>query len=372
MRGYLCSVFKNRNTELVKHKPGTLRQYLTSLLAVALVAGICYSLSGVIGYRVVAFALLVTVSVLAMVYDIVPVLLASVLSALVWNFFFIPPRFTFGVSNTEDRLLLLTYFVIALMHGVLTYKIRQIEKEARDKEEKANAVKFYNTLLHSLSHELRTPITTIIGATDSLQSSDGKISEENKTQLVREISKASLRLNEQVENLLNMSRIESGFIKPKKDWCDVNELIYAAVKRAEGNWHNHPVNVRVPENFPLYQLDFVWMEQVLYNLVNNAGIYTPDNTVISIKAETRDKNLVITVTDNGKGFPEDEIGKVFNKFYRLQDTKAGGTGLGLSIVKGFVEAHNGTVYVENMALGGARFTIIIPAEASYINTLKNE
>ena len=98
-----------------------------------------------------------TLSFLALFFDILPVLLSAVLSALIWNFFFIPPRFTFHISTGEDSLLLIMYFVIAMIHAVLTYKIRQIQKEARNKEEKANTLKLYNTLLNSLSHELRTP-----------------------------------------------------------------------------------------------------------------------------------------------------------------------------------------------------------------------
>jgi two-component system sensor histidine kinase KdpD len=348
------------------------KQYVLSVLVIALVATVGFALTNYIGYRVVAFMLLVSVSVLAMLFDIVPVLVAALLSALAWDFFFIPPRFTFTVGDTEDRLLLLTYFIIALVNGVLTYKIRQIEKVAREKEEKANAVRFYNTLLNSLSHELRTPITTIIGATDNLQSYNGNLSDENRKILVNEISSASMRLNQQVENLLNMSRLEAGFIQPKKDWCDVNELIYTAVNRAENNLRHHKMNVHVPDSLPLFQLDFIWMEQVLFNLINNAALYTPENTVISIKAECKDEHLILTVSDNGKGFPQEEIDKVFDKFYRLQNSKAGGTGLGLSIAKGFVEAHNGTIKVENAQLGGARFIIEIPAKTSYVNSLKNE
>ena len=132
------------------------------------------------------------------------------------------------------------------------------------------------------------------------------------------------------------------------------------------------MNVDIQDGLPLFQLDFVWMEQVLFNLINNAAIYTPEKTVISINAECISDKLILTVTDNGSGFPQEEIGKVFDKFYRLQNSKAGGTGLGLSIVKGFVEAHHGTVRIENAQLGGARFVIEIPAKTTYINNLKNE
>ena len=264
------------------------------------------------------------------------------------------------------------YFIIAMVHAVLTYKIRQIQKEARKKEQKENTLKLYNTLLNSLSHELRTPIATIIGASDNLLMNANKLSEENKINLLSEISLASLRLNQQVENLLNMSRLESGFIQPKKDWCDVNELIYASIKRMEDHLEEHIIDVQIKENLPLIKLDIGLMEQVVYNLINNAVIYTPANSTIIIKADCADTRCIIMVEDNGKGFPADEREKVFEKFYRLKYSKTGGTGLGLSIAKGFVEAHNGTITLENSSSGGAKFTINIPTETSYLNELKNE
>ena len=320
----------------------------------------------------VAYILLVTLSLLALFLDIFPVLLAAVLSALIWDFFFIPPRFTFQVGTAEDFFLLIMYFIITLIHAVLTYKIKQAQKETHQKEEKASTLKLYNTLLNSLSHELRTPIATIIGATDNLLMNDNKLSSENKESLLSEISVATLRLNQQVENLLNMSRLESGFIQLKKDWCDMNELIYSPVKRLEENLKRHQLQIEIPDNLPLCKLDAGLIEQVLYNLINNAIIYTSQNATILIKAECTDNECRIIIADNGPGFPVEEIGKAFDKFYRLKYSKTGGTGLGLSIAKGFVEAHNGNITLENVATGGSLFRITIPTEISYINDLKNE
>ena len=342
------------------------RQFLVSILIVCLVAGFCFTLSPFINYRVVSFILLITVSLLAITLDILPVLAAAILSALIWDFFFIPPHFTFQVSSAEDVILLLMYFVIALVNAVLTYKIRQIEKVARQKEEKAHAVKLYNTLLNSLSHELRTPISTIIAATDNLQANNARLTMENKSELIGEIAKASFRLNQQVENLLNMSRLEAGFIQPKKDWCDISEIIYDAVKRVEDNKVTQSISISINPAIPLFKLDKGMLEQIIYNLLNNAAIYTQANSSIFISALNYADMLQITVEDNGPGFPKDEINKVFDKFYRLKNSAAGGTGLGLSIVKGFVEAQHGSVSLENVDTGGARFIIAIKAETSYL------
>ncbi len=366
-------------------------QFFISIALVILAAAGCFLVSAYVDYKVVAFILLLTVSLVAIVFDIVPVLVAATLSALIWNFFFINPRFTFHIGSAEDGLLFLMYFVIALINAVLTNRLRRIEKQVREKEEKEKTVKLYNTLLNSLSHELKTPIAAIVGATDNLLAGSSKLSEENKKELVEGISVASLRLNQQVENLLSMSRLESGFIQPKKDWTDMNELVYDVVHRLEQQLKDHNLNISIEDNLPFYKLDYGLIEQVLYNLLYNAAVYTPefsdilvqvknntDKTYIldtgnkapsSVKTETN--SLVIIVEDRGPGFPSEEISKVFDKFYRLSNARTGGTGLGLSIVKGFVEAHNGTVILENVP-HGARFTIEIPAETSYINNLKNE
>lgn len=307
-----------------------------------------------------------------MFFDILPVLLAALLSALLWDFFFIPPRFTLQVGSTEDTILLLMYFVIALLNGVLTYKIRQFEKIALQKEEKANMVKLYNTLFNSLSHELRTPIATIIGAADNLQSGNLKLTNENRNELITEISKASFRLNEQVENLLSMSRLESGFVQPKKDWVDIPEIVYGLVKKVEENNITQKIIININPSIPLFKLDKGMLEQIIYNLVNNARLYTSPATEINISAACHTDVLEIIIEDNGMGFPEEEIKNVFNKFYRLKNTRPGGTGLGLSIVKGFTEALGGSVHLENVSTGGAKFTIEIPGETSYLKNLKNE
>jgi two-component system sensor histidine kinase KdpD len=285
--------------ELLINRLGKGRQYLYSVVVVILISLLCFGLSEFISYHVVAFILLLTVSLLAVLFDILPVLLSAALSAFIWDFFFIPPRFTIHVGTTEDTILLIMYFVIALISGVLTYKIRQIEKTARLKEERANSVKLYNTILDSLSHELRTPIATIIGAADNLQLNQN-LSEINKEQLIAEISKASLRLNQQVENLLNISRLESGHIKPKNDWCDIEELIYEVVKRVEENGSYRKVDVSINNNIPLCYLDKGMLEQVTYNLLNNAVIHTDTKTKIDISASCHADLLELIIEDGGK------------------------------------------------------------------------
>ena len=348
---------------------GKSKQYLISLSVIIAVAAVCFAFSQYIGYRVAALMLLVTVSLLAITFDILPVLFSAALSAFIWNFFFIPPRFTIHVEATEDLILFIMYFIIAMISGVLTYKIRQIEKEARLKEEKANSVKLYNTIMNSLSHELRTPIAAIIGAADNLQTNPF-LTKEDREQLIAEISKASLRLNQQVENLLNISRLQSGHIQPKYDWADIGELIYQTVKAVEDNNLGRKINISIKPGLPLCSLDKGMLEQIIYNLLNNAAIHTTVDCKIDITAACHADMLEIIIEDSGKGFADKDVAEIFNKFSRTLRSKTAGSGLGLSIVKGFTDALKGSVELTRSQYGGARFIIALPVKTTQFQTLE--
>lgn len=350
-------------------KPGI--QYATSILSIIGIACLCYLSIDIIGYKAVALVLLVMVSILAMLFDIWPVLIAAILSALILNFFFIPPRFTFHIQATEDILMFLMYFLVAMVNAVLTNKIKTQEKKARDKEDKEKTIRLYNTLLNSLSHELKTPISTIIGATDTLLDNETSLSPEIRSTLLSEIEKAGYRLNRQVENLLNMSRLESGMLNVKIDWCDVNELIHMVIQKLEPEDRKR-IHFEPGSQLPLFKIDMGLMEQAVYNIVHNAIQYTPFDLPIRVQTLSDGDHCVIKIADHGPGFPADQIARIFDKFYRLPETKTGGTGLGLSIAKGFTEAHGGSLSVENLSEGGAQFTIRIPCETSFLNYIKHE
>lgn len=347
------------------------RPYLISAAMVLAVSVLCFSIQDQLNYRVVALILLLTVSVIAMLFDIFPVLLAASLSAVIWNYFFIPPLFTLDISSTEDLLMFLSYFFVALLNGVLTFKIRQAEQKARDKEEKEKTIRLYNTLLNSLSHELRTPIATILGTVDTLKEHTARLPVHQQLDLLNEIDIAGIRLNRQVENILNMSRLESGTLEPRKSWCDLQELVHSVIRKAAVTGQQ-VIRYQEEEPLPLFRIDIGFMEQILFNLLHNAVQYTPPEAVIKVEARHEGAQCVIVVRDNGKGFAATELPLVFEKFYRVPHTQPGGSGLGLSIVKGFVEAQNGCVTLANHPEGGAVFTVEIPAETTYINNLKHE
>ncbi len=359
------------------------RQYTFSLLLVSTVSIFFLLFRDFIDYRVVGFAYLVVVSVLAIFCEIKPVLLGAVLSALLLNFLFIKPYYTLHIDSAQDALLLLMFFIIALINAVLTHRFKVMQRIIQIKETKANTLKLYNTLLDSLSHELRTPIAAVIGSIDILKQENVTLSDATKQNLYNEIEKASVKLNYQVENLLNMSRLESGYIQPKPDWCDVNEVLHRVINRLSDELYFHKIEFQPEDNLPLFRLDIGLTEQIVYNLLCNAAQHTPKGSVIRISAQydvdtDYDSHLnliqkcIIKISDNGYGFPENERDKAFDKFFRSKTSKTGGTGLGLSIVKGFVQSMNGTITLRNNAEGGALFEIIIPTECLSVKAISND
>lgn len=232
--------------------------------------------------------------------------------------------------------------------------------ESRNSLLLAESERMYKIILNSISHELRTPLTTITGASTSLLDQIVASKPETGDALIREILKASGRLNRLVDNLLDMSRIESGMMKLNLQKNDPGDLISAVLRTLEGDETEHKVLIDIHDALPLIKIDFVLIEQALINLVYNAINHTPSGTEIKISAYIYNGRLIISVKDNGPGLKEDEIPLLFDKFHRGAASTPGGTGLGLSICKGIVEAHGGSVTADNNPSGGAIFTISIP------------
>ena len=472
-------------------------QYLAASGMVAAMTTVNLGLSRFIGPHSVGLIFLLGVVGMAMKLGRGPIYLAALLSALVWNYFFLPPKFTFYIRSFDDVMLFVMYFVVAVVMGQLIARIRAKERMDRRREERASAMymltlelgdastfaqiervavenvgqvfnanaallmpdttgklaggfsekelaaaqwafdhatstgRFTDTLpmteamylplqtaaaklgvlrvnwkqttiptleqrnlldqflrhialvldrqrlreaeaqarivaeserlgralLNSISHELRTPIAAIQTAAGGLADVRDATMQQA---LAGEIQEASERLNRLVGNLLDMTRLESGHLKPHADWNDVHDVINAALKRVEKNLANREISVTVPDGIPLVRMDSVLMEQALANLLLNAALHTPEATSIQIAGSVEDGAVRISVADRGPGLPADSLERIFEKFYRAPNAPAGGIGLGLSIVKGFVEVQGGKIRAENRAGGGAAFTITMP------------
>ncbi|MCX6170520.1 MAG: sensor histidine kinase KdpD [Ignavibacteriales bacterium] len=486
-------------------------QYLISSLIISTMILICFSLLDQIGYQTVSLILLLVISLMPLLnLGRGPMILAALIGALSWDYYFIPPQFTLHIGRVEDVLMLFVFFIVATISGVLTSKLKAQQKLVTIREKRTNALynllkelatgkslndlieisiknikkvfdadvavifpvnekklspqphsastfqfadlewhianwsffggqkagkftntlptsdaqfipligakskigviglkfrndeplhfeqetlleafvnqitinferellnelakkslvfseseKLYKTLFNSISHELKTPITTIIGGISSF--ADDSISEnkEMRKNLSKEINIAAERLNRLVENLLDMTRLESGQMKLRMDWHEIPDLIESVLKRLNNELINHTVKTEIQENIPLLKFDFGLLEQALINVIHNSLIYTPENSTIQIRVKEEKNNCVIEISDDGPGFAEETLNKLFEKFYRIPGTKTGGTGLGLSIAKGFIEAHTGSISAKNRKDGGAVFIINIPIQ----------
>jgi two-component system sensor histidine kinase KdpD len=362
----MCNYLIKMNSFISLNTIPKLYQYAISVLIIIILSTFIFIFFNYIAYAI-PFILLFAGLYIYIFLNILSAIIAIVLAGITWDLAFFRPHFFFELYRVENIITVLVLFLIGVINVFLINKIRK-SPDNQIAESAGQTIKFYDTLLNSLSHELRTPIAVIVGASDSLLQPDLIISDNNKMELLQEISIASLRLNQQIENLLNTSRIQSGFLQLKKDWNDVSELIHDVLAQLDDQLKDHIVNVNSKEDLPLFNIDRGLMEQVLYNLIYNAAIYTPDHSVISITANQIKDGLQFIVEDNGKGFSAEEGKKAFNKFCRKSNSTAGGLGLGLSIVKGFVEVHNGKVELKKSASGGAKFIIQILAESMSLKT----
>ena len=475
------------------------------LFAVSMVAGL---LERLLGYQAVGFIFLLYVLIVGRLSRLGPVLMVGILSAIIWNFFFIPPRLTFAISQPADLIMCLTYFIVAIITGTLTNRLRQHEDLIRERESRTNTLyevlrdistsrekaeflnkvcrrveqilegdcgvvlrardgklgaslpmrysvhldeketavagwafdngkicgwstetlsqskslyiplegsseivgvfvytpkkhrklsleqenlllsicgqlgaaierhfvdkrlrqterlkeseKLHQPLLNSISHEMRTPLTAIMGSAESLLDNSTSQSEDQRRGLAQELLQAGERLNRVVENLLDMTRLEAGALQIKPEWHDLQDLLGVVLNRLRKNLEDHQLSISIAENFPLVNIDYRLFEHALINILYNATVYTPKKSKILISGKVDGEVVQISVEDNGPGIPEEFLEKVFEKFYRVPGTPTGGTGLGLSIAKSIVEFHKGQIFVENRTEGGTRFLICLP------------
>ena len=218
-------------------------------------------------------------------------------------------------------------------------------------------------LLTSISHDLRTPLASILGAVSSLRGDPEKYGAAEREELLATLQDEAERLNRFVANLLDMTRLESGAIELQLDLIEIDEIVGVALRRAESVLGHHRVAVDIAPDLPMLRLDAVLFEQVLFNLLDNAAKYSPAGSRIDLRA-SRDGGLVeIEIVDEGPGIPPADLERVFDKFYRVQaqDRRRAGTGLGLAICRGFVEALGGSIVARNRRdRSGAVLTIRMP------------
>lgn len=234
-----------------------------------------------------------------------------------------------------------------------------ISLEAQEALLKAETETLRNTLLSSVSHDLRTPLASITGAITTLLQKDIALDIDQRQELLQTIYEEAEHLNQIIRNVLDMTRLEAGAIKVKKVWLPIEEIIGAVLSRLDERLMGRQVRTILPEDLPLISFDPLLIEQVLVNLLDNAIKYTPPETPIELSAHVKDKEIIVEIADRGAGIPAGEEEKIFDKFVRGTAT-GGGIGLGLTICRAIIQAHGGRIKAENRRDGGAVFSFSLP------------
>jgi two-component system sensor histidine kinase KdpD len=240
----------------------------------------------------------------------------------------------------------------------------RLATEAHEAEVRIETERLRNSLLSSVSHDLRTPLATITGAVSTILEQRGRLDAQTQRELLESVHEEAERLNRLVQNLLEMTRLESGALQLKRELHPPEEVIGAALGRLGKRLADRRVTTRVPPDLPLVAMDDVLIEQVLVNLLDNALKYTPAGTPVEVIATATDQNLTIEIADHGPGLPPGEEDRVFEKFFRGEQLVARGAGLGLAICRGIVRAHGGRIWAQNLPGGGVAFLFTLPLGAT--------
>jgi two-component system sensor histidine kinase KdpD len=239
----------------------------------------------------------------------------------------------------------------------------RLAEEAQAAQVRIETERLRNSLLSSVSHDLRTPLAAITGAVSTLLDGGARLDARTERELLESVHEEAERLNRLVQNLLEMTRLESGALQLRRELHPPEEVIGAALGRYAKRLADRRVTTRVPSDLPLVPMDDVLVEQVLINLLDNALKYTPPGTPIEIIATATDQNLTIEVADHGPGLPPGDEERVFEKFHRVEGAGARGAGLGLAICRGIVRAHGGRIWAQNLPGGGVAFLFTLPLGA---------
>jgi two-component system sensor histidine kinase KdpD len=239
----------------------------------------------------------------------------------------------------------------------------RLAEQAKKTQLDMEAERLRNSLLSSISHDLRTPLATIVGSASTLVEEDDTLEAEDKLELSRAIYDEAQRMSSLVNNILDMARLDAGAIELNKQWYPLEEMIGTVLTRLQKRLQDRRVTVKLPPGIPMIYVDTVMIEQVLINLLENVLRYTPKSSPVAIMAEVSAFAVEISVADQGPGIPAGLENQLFEKFYRVRNEAAqSGVGLGLAICRAIIEAHGGSIQAQNRPTGGTVFSFMIPLD----------
>lgn len=372
-----------------------LARYVGAVLAVAAGTALLAVRREHINSATVGLGFLLVVLFVAILWGSKPALLASVLGVLCFNFFFLPPFYTLTIVDSQNWVSLAAFFITAVAVGQLSARARQRAEEAeagrreirrlyeelREAFERASEAealrrneRLKSALLDAVTHDLRTPLTAI-KASATLLLEDREMTEQTEMLapgeqqvLLKVITQEADKLDRFVEGIVDLARIEAGDLKLFRNWGAVDEIIEAALTRAESLTGKHRLIIRLEDELPAVRVDARAVAEVVYTLIENATKYSPAGTRIRVEAtRSSDETVQIAVEDQGPGIPLNLRERVFERFFQVADHgmlskgRASGLGMGLAIARGIVEAHGGHIWIESATEGpGTRVSFTVP------------
>ena len=372
--------------------------YCVALVVICAATIVLRSFGDHVNATTVALTFLLLVLFLATAWGPKPAVLASVLAATSFNYFFLPPVGTFTISDPHNWVAIIAFLLTAVTVGQLSARAKQRTEEAevgkreierlyeelREAFERAShaealrqSEKLKSALLDAVTHDLRTPLTSIKASITTLLDevrgrTDGNqmvaLDEESKIEMMEVINEESDRLNRFIGGLIELARIEAGEMHLRRRWGTLDEITSAALQRAEPMTRGHDVEVNIEADLPVVRVDERAVSEVVYTLVDNAAKYSPKGTSIRVTAQRYDEGMIkIAVEDRGEGIAVELRERVFDKFFRatrdgdISTNRPSGTGMGLAIAKGIVEAHKGEIWIESGNGGkGTRVVFTLP------------
>ncbi|HQU82541.1 MAG TPA: DUF4118 domain-containing protein [Pyrinomonadaceae bacterium] len=336
-----------------------------------------------------ALAFLLWILISATFFGRNPALLSSLAAMLCFNFFFLPPFRTLTISDPQNLVAWGAFTVTAIIAGELSayagrraleaekqkLEIERLYNELQNAFEKAShaealkqSEKLKSSLLDAVTHDLRTPLTSIKASVTTLLDSEGghrtiEVDAESRFEFLEIINEETDRLNNFIEGMVELARVEAGSLRLRQKLSSVEEIISTAIKRAENLLKNHRIRIELEKDLPLVTVDAKALAEVVYTLLDNAAKYSPENSLITIKAAVVENEVKLSVNDVGKGIAEEIREKVFEKFFRAESKVVGGLGLGLAIARGIIESHNGKIWIETGDNEkGTKIVLTIPIE----------
>ena len=339
---------------------------MIAVAAVGLATAALLPFRGYLNSTEVALALVLIVLFASSLFGSRAGLAASIAGILVFNFFFLPPFYTFDIAGLENWAAFVAFIITAVISGQLSGYARRRAQEAEqlygelqsafktatEAEAFKQSEKLKSALLDAVTHDLRTPLTSIKASVTTLLESEGgqrtiELDAGGRTEFLEIINEETDRLNHFIEGMVELARLEAGSPTTGESLANLEEVLSSALKRASTLPGGHTVNVKLDPEPPLVRADARAVAEVIYNLIDNATKYSPPGSAITITARVEGEHAIISINDQGHGIPSEMRERVFEKFFRLEESKPGGMGLGLSIARAIIEAQGGTITIES-------------------------